>query len=157
IHASGRALAGDVLALAGGMFAAGYMVAGGVVRRHVGTVTYTTVCYTTTAIVLLTTCVVGGVSLHGYPAGAGWRIVATTAGAPLPGHALFNRALRTTRPTVVSLALLFEVPGAAVLALLFLHQHPPASAVPGIVVLLLGIAILVTGRDRGVEPPEPVQ
>src|SRR5262249_22924661 len=67
IHASGRALAGDVLALAGGMFAAGYMVAGGVVRRHVGTVTYTTVCYTTTAIVLFAMCVVGGVSLHGYP------------------------------------------------------------------------------------------
>lgn len=157
LHASGRALAGDVLAVAGGMFAAGYVVAGSVVRRNVGTVTYTTVCYTTTALLLLATCVLGGVSLDGYPAGAWWRLVAITVGAQFLGHSLFNRVLRTTSPTVVSLALLFEVPGAALLALVFLHQHPPATAVPGIVLLLLGIAILITGRDRTVEATQPVE
>src|SRR5262249_33569007 len=135
----------------------GYMVAGGVVRRHVGTVTYTTVCYTTTAIVLFATCVVGGVSLHGYPAGAWWRIVAITAGAQFLGHSLFNRALRTTSPTVVSLALLSKVPGAALLALWSRHHLPPAGAGPGIVVLLPGTASLSPGRARGAEPPEPVQ
>src|SRR3954468_10025492 len=41
VSVSGRALAGDALALAGGFFAAGYTVAGGRVRQSVSTGTYT--------------------------------------------------------------------------------------------------------------------
>ena len=51
--------------------------------------------------------------------------------------------LRTTSPTVVSLAILFEAPGAALIAAVWLHQLPPASVPPGIVVLLVGLAIVI--------------
>lgn len=156
VAVSGRAFAGDMLALVGGMSAAAYMVAGSEVRRHVSTATYTTVCYATTAVLLLAACVVGGQALAGYPASAWWRLVAVTVGAQFLGHSLFNRVLRRVSPTMVSLALLFEVPGAALLAALFLHQTPGRTALPGLVLLVAGIALVIAARGRGAEPPVPV-
>ena len=157
VHASGRALAGDLLAVVGGMSAAAYMVAGGEVRRHVSTATYTACCYATTAVLLLIVCVIGRQSLTGYPGSAWLRLIAVTVGAQFLGHSLFNRVLRRLSPTTVSLALLFEVPGAALLAALFLHQSPPATAVPGLLLLLAGIGVVIAGRDRRTEPSVPVE
>jgi drug/metabolite transporter (DMT)-like permease len=157
VTASGRALLGDLLAVVGGFFAAAYMVAGGAVRRSVSTTTYTTVCYLTTAVVLLVACVIGGQALAGYPAGAWLKLAALTVGAQFLGHSLFNRVLRTTSPTVVSLASLFEVPGASLIAALWLHQHPHAAAVPGLALLLAGIAIVIVGRDREMPAAVPAE
>jgi len=156
VAVSGRAVAGDLLALVGAMAAAAYMVAGSEVRRHVSTATYTTVCYATTAALLLLTCLAGGQALAGYPASAWCRLLAVTAGAQFLGHSLFNRVLQRVSPTMVSLALLFEVPGAALLAAAFLHQTPGKSAIPGLALLVAGIALVVAARGRGAEPPEPV-
>jgi drug/metabolite transporter (DMT)-like permease len=58
--------------------------------------------------------------------------------------------LRSTSPTVVSLAILFEAPGAALIAALWLGQVPPVSVLPGIVVLLAGLAIAVRAGARAV-------
>jgi len=157
LHASARSLTGDLLALAGGASAAAYMVAGSAVRQHVSTVTYTTVCYTTTALLLLVTCLVAGSDLSGYPASAWARLVAVTVGAQFLGHTLFNRVLRTVSPTMVSLAILFEVPGAALVAAVFLGQTPPLSALPGLAMLLAGIAVVVAARDRRTAPSLPVE
>jgi drug/metabolite transporter (DMT)-like permease len=157
VHASARALAGDVLAILGAMSAAGYVVAGAAVRRRVSTATYTTVCYSTTAALLLVVCLVAGKQLAGYPASAWWKLAAVTAGAQFLGHSLFNRVLRTVSPTMMSLAILFEVPGAALLAAAFLHQTPRATAVPGLALLLAGIAVVIATRQRGTEPAVPVE
>ncbi|MDQ1746007.1 MAG: hypothetical protein QOD07_270 [Frankiaceae bacterium] len=157
LSTSARALGGDALAVVGGAAAAGYMVAGSEVRRHVSTVTYTAVCYATTAVLLLACCVVARQSLTGYSAGTWWRLVALTVGAQFLGHSLFNRVLRTTSPTVVALAILLEVPGAALLAAVFLGQTPSWLAVPGLLVLLAGIGVVITARSRSVEPSLPAE
>jgi drug/metabolite transporter (DMT)-like permease len=157
VSTSARALTGDGLALAGGVFAAGYMTAGGAVRQRVGTVPYTAVCYTTTAVVLVLACAVGGKPLAGYPADAWWRLVAVTAGAQFLGHSLFNRVLRTVSPTMVSMSILFEVPGAALIAAIWLHQTPHAAAIPGFVLLLIGVALVLMARNRDVAPSVPVE
>ena len=49
---------------------------------------------------------------------------------------------------VVSLVLLFETPGAALVAYVWLHQHPRLWAVPGLVLLFAGLVLVVRGRDR---------
>ena len=73
-----------------------------------------------------------------------------TAGAQLLGHAVFSLVLRTTSPTVVSLTILLEVPGAALLAWLWLGQTPRLSQLPGALLLLAGIALVaVVGSGRG--------
>src|SRR3954447_2707490 len=155
VTVSGRALVGDVLATVGGLFAAAYVTIGGEVRRNVSTTTYTTVCYLTAALALLVVCVIGQVSLAGYSADAWLKIAAITVGAQFLGHSLANRVLRTTSPIIVSLSILFEVPGASLIALVWLGQHPPVAAVPGLVLLLVGVATVITGSVRGAAPAVP--
>jgi drug/metabolite transporter (DMT)-like permease len=152
---SGDALLGDGLALLGGVFAAGYMTAGSEVRRSVTTTTYTTLCYSTTAVLLLGVCLIGRQSLAGYD-GRDWaRLVALTAGAQLLGHSLFNVVLKRVSPTLVSLAILFEIPGAALIAALFVAgQHVPLLAIPAAALLVAGLAIVISSGQRESAPVE---
>jgi len=145
---SGRAVVGDLLAVVGGGFAAAYMQAGGVARRTLTTTAYTTVCYAVCALLLLGVCLVGGLPLTGY-GDRDWLLLAlVTVGPQLLGHSVFNRVLRTTSATVVSLSILFEVPGAALIALVWLHQRPSLLALPGIAMLVLGVALVVRAGGR---------
>ncbi|HUR13005.1 MAG TPA: DMT family transporter [Mycobacteriales bacterium] len=152
---SREALLGDGLAVLGGVFAAGYMTAGSEVRRSVTTTTYTAVCYSTTAVLLLVVCLVGRQRLSGYD-GADWlRLLALTAGAQLLGHSLFNVVLRRVSPTVVSLSILFEIPGAALIAALFVSgQHVPLLALPAAALLVAGLAIVISSGQRESAPVE---
>lgn len=154
---SPRSLVGDLLALLGGVFAALYTVAGGEVRRTVSTTAYTFLCYGLCALLLLGTCLLFGQAVVGFDRETWLKLLALTAGAQLLGHSLFNRILRTTSATVVSLAILFEVPGAATIAAIWLGQTPPAAAVPAALLLLAGIAIVVSARTRDVEPAIPAE
>lgn len=156
LRLSAAALGGDLLAVLGGVFAAGYMVAGSEVRRSVSTTTYTAVCYATTAALLLVACLASGQALAGY-SGADWlRLLGLTAGAQLLGHSLFNRVLRSTSPTVVSLSILLEIPGAALIAALFLGQRPPLLALPAGVLLVAGLGLVIRASNRrGPAPVEP--
>ncbi|MCW2714879.1 MAG: protein of unknown function transrane [Frankiales bacterium] len=154
---SGRALLGDVLAVVGGAFAAAYMVAGSEVRRSVSTTTYTALCYSVTALLLLVVCLVGRQSLGGYD-GSDWlKLLALTAGAQLLGHSLFNAVLKTTSPTVVSMSILLEIPGAALIAAVFLDQTPPLLAVPAALLLITGLAIVIRAGSRTTAPSVPVE
>lgn len=155
VQVSGRALLGDGLAVVGGVFAAAYMTAGSEVRQSVSTTAYTAVCYSTTAVLLLVVCLVGRQDLSGYAAGDWLKLVALTAGAQLLGHSMFNVVLRTTSPTVVALSLLFEIPGAALIAGIFVAgQHVPWLAVPSAVLLVIGLAIVIRGSSRPAVPVE---
>jgi drug/metabolite transporter (DMT)-like permease len=150
ITLSARAVAGDLLAVLGGILAAGYVTAGAAVRVRISTTSYTTVCYSACALLLVLVCLAFGLPLGGYDGGTWLKLAALTAGAQLLGHSLINVVLRSTSPTVVSLAILFEAPGAALIAALWLHQLPPATALPGIAVLLAGLAIVIRAGARAV-------
>ena len=57
--------------------------------------------------------------------------------------------------TTVSVLLLIEVPGAAAIAWLWLGQRPAARSLPGLAVLLAGVAVVVLGAARRTPAPEP--
>jgi drug/metabolite transporter (DMT)-like permease len=102
-------------------------------------------------------CVVGRQSLWGY-AGVDWlKLAGITLGAQLLGHSLFNVVLRRVNPTVVSLLVLLEIPGAALIAAVFLGQVPPLLALPAAVLLLAGLAVVVGSGSRRTEPAVPVE
>jgi drug/metabolite transporter (DMT)-like permease len=143
LSVSMRALVGDLLALAGGAAAAAYVVIGSRARQALTTTTYTFVCYGTCAAILLVACAVSGQRLVGYPIGQWGLLVLVTVTAQLMGHSVFNHLLATTSPMLVSLALLLEVPGASLLAAAILGQVPPPAAVVGLVVILLGMAMVI--------------
>ncbi|HEU0286965.1 MAG TPA: EamA family transporter, partial [Nocardioidaceae bacterium] len=110
---STRALAGDLLAVAGGVFAAAYVVTGGTMRQTLSTTAYTTLCYSTCALVLLACCLIGRQPITGFGATTWLGLIAVTVSSQLLGHSIFNHLLAVLSPTVVSLVLLLEVPGAA--------------------------------------------
>lgn len=150
---SPEALLGDVLALVGGMAAAAYMLVGSRARQTMSTTTYTFVCYGTCALLLLVASLVSGQRLWGYDATQWVLLVLVTVTAQLMGHSVFNHLLATTSPMVVSLALLLEVPGAALLAAWILGQTPPVGALLGLGVILAGMAfVVVNNRAPGAEP-----
>ncbi|HET6856848.1 MAG TPA: DMT family transporter [Streptomyces sp.] len=140
---SPRALAGDALALGGGIAAAGYVLLGAEVRRTASTTAYTFICYSTTAVILLGVCLASGVELGGYDATTWVQLAALTAVAQLLGHSLFNRVVSTLGPSVTSTAILLETPGAALIAALWLGQQPPAAAYPALLVIMAGLALVV--------------
>lgn len=149
---SRRALAGDGLAVAGGMFAAVYLLAGQSARTRLSTTGYTVVCYGTCAVLLGVLCAVTGTELTGFSPRTWLLIAAVTLFAQLLGHSLLNHLLAVMSPTVISLLLLLEVPGAALLAGVFLGQSPAVGVYVGLVAILVGLAVVTTRRP----PPAPV-
>jgi drug/metabolite transporter (DMT)-like permease len=148
VTVSGRAVVGDLLAVAGGIAAAVYTALGERARATVSTTTYTTVCYSVCSLVLLAVCLVGGVRLTGFDGRTWLAILALAAGAQLLGHSLLNYALHRISATTVSVLILLEVPGSAVIAWLWLGQLPRPGSLPGLALLVLGVAVVVIGGAR---------
>jgi drug/metabolite transporter (DMT)-like permease len=146
-----RALLGDVLALVGGALAAAYVTVGADVRRTLTTSVYALVCYSVAAAVMLVVCLVGRQDLAGYEAGTWWALVGLTVGPQLLGHTVVNRVLSTISPTLVSVAILFEILGAALLAWGFFGEVPPLSAVPAGVLIAAGLVMVVRASGRSAE------
>ena len=138
-----RALAGDALALLGAICAGGYVLAGARARQRLTTSAYTVVCYSTCALVVAVAAAVVGEPLVGFSARDWWLIAAVTVCAQLLGHTLLNLVLSSVGPTVVSLAVLLEVPGALLVALVLLRQAPPLLALPGMAAVVAGVALVV--------------
>jgi drug/metabolite transporter (DMT)-like permease len=142
---SRRAFAGDMLAHAGGIGTAVYTAFGERVRASISTRTYTAVCYGVCSLSLLIVCLVGRVPLAGFPATAWLAILAMTAGPQLLGHTMFNYALGRISATTVSVLILLEVPGAALISWLWLHQAPRTWEWPGLALLVAGVVVVVLG------------
>ena len=151
---SGRALLGDLLALAGGMLAAAYVTVGADVRQTVSTTVYTAICYGTAAAVLASLCLAGWQALAGFDGRTWLCLLALTAGPQFLGHSIVNRVLRTTSATIVSVAILFEIVGSTFLAWLAFGERPPPGAYAAAVLIAGGIVLVVlAGRPPAVSPP----
>jgi drug/metabolite transporter (DMT)-like permease len=138
-----EAVAGDGLALLGAIAAGGYVLAGARARQRLATSAYAVACYSTCALVLAVAALVVDVPLTGFSARDWWLIAAITFVAQLLGHTLLNLVLSTVGPTVVSLAVLLEVPGSLIVALVLLDQAPPLLALPGMAAVVVGVALVV--------------
>ena len=157
---SGQALTGDLLAVAGGALAGVYTIAGGKARESMSTGTYTTLCYGACALLLLILCAAFRQPLIGFPPAAWLGILGVTVVAQILGHSVFNHLLAVISPLVVSMIILLEIPGAAVLAAVFLHEQLPAGTYAGLGLILAGLAVVVAGQGRvrrrpGTEPVPP--
>jgi len=146
---SPEALLGDLLAVAGGALAGLYTLAGGKARQSMTTGTYTTLCYGMCAVLVAVLALLGGQPLVGFEA-AGWLgIAAITVCAQLVGHTAFNHLLASMGPLLVSMIILLEIPGAALLAALFLNEKLPAGTYAGLALILVGLAVVVLGQKPG--------
>jgi drug/metabolite transporter (DMT)-like permease len=137
------AVIGDGLALLGAVAAGGYVLAGARARERLATSAYTVVCYSVCAVVLAVAALLFQVPLAGFSARDWWLIAGITFVAQLLGHTLLNLVLSSVGPTVVSLAVLLEVPGSLIVAFVLLGQVPPLLALPGMAMVVAGVALVV--------------
>jgi drug/metabolite transporter (DMT)-like permease len=154
VTVSTRALAGDALALLGAICAGGYVLAGARARARLSTSAYAVVCYGVCAVVIAGSALLTGTPLGGFSARDWWLIAAITFCAQLLGHTLLNQVLASVGPTMVSLVVLLEVPGALLFALVLLGQLPPVLALPGVLLVVAGVGLVVRA-SRPVTLVEP--
>ena len=140
---------GDALALVGAVFSAAYVSVAERVRKTVDTSTMTFVLYAVSAVTILPLVFIFGQQLVGFDAQAWALILAVTLGAQLLGHSMMTRVLSSTSATVVSLAILFEMPGATLVAAIWLGQVPPLALLPAATLILAGLVIVIKAADRG--------
>jgi drug/metabolite transporter (DMT)-like permease len=152
---SARALAGDGLAVLGAVSFGVYLAAGERARRDLTTAEYTLLAYGTCALTLLPVALVAGEPLGGYAAVTWAQLLALTVAAQLLGHSLLNAVLPRVGGTAIALALLFEVPGATLVAWVWPGQAPSAWVVPGTAMMLAGLAVVVRA-GRGGAPSQGV-
>ena len=152
---SPEALIGDVLAVAGGALAGLYTIAGGKARRSMSTGTYTPLCYGSCAVILAILCLAFQQPVIGFPPAAWAGILGVTVMAQLLGHTVFNHLLAVISPLVVSMIILLEIPGAAILAAIFLGEELPGGTYIGLAVILGGLAVVLLGQARKKETLPP--
>ena len=145
---SGSALYGDLLALIACALITAYLLFGQDVRKRLSLVTYTFVVYGISTITLFFYILFKGESFGPYPASE-WMWFLLLALIPnLLGHTLFNWALKWVSTNVISIAILFEPIGAAILAYFILGEYLSVSQIVGGSVVLAGITLFVADYQK---------
>lgn len=141
---SSASMTGNLLALAGAIFAAGYLTIGRIVRKTVSLESYIFLVYGIAAIFLIILASLKGQSFIGYSARAYLFMLLVALIPQLIGHSTYNWALKYLSAIFVSIALLGEPIGSTILAFLFLKETPTIFEITGGIFILTGI--LVTSR-----------
>lgn len=145
---SGSALYGDILALIACALITGYLLFGQDVRQRLSLITYTFVVYSFSTITLFFYIIAKGESFGPYPASE-WIWFLLLAIIPnLLGHTLFNWSLKWVSTNVISIAILFEPVGAAILAYFILGELLSSSQIIGGTVVLCGIILFVADYGK---------
>ena len=144
-----RPLYGNALAIVGGVMAAAYVLAGRSLRQRFPLVPYVTVVYGVAGVCLFALVLVSDVPVGGYPPREWGLFLAMAVGPGIFGHTVLNWALAHVESSLVSVSLLGEPLGSALLALVLLAEVPGPWTVVGGAVILAGIVI--TARSR----PDP--
>jgi len=149
----GDHLLGDLLALAGGVMVAGYLMIGRRVRGRLSLAAYITLVYGTGMLALLAVLLLTGQPLLGFtPAAWGW-VLALGLGPQLVGHSSLNWALRYLSATFVSVVTLAEPIASSILATLILAERITWPTLAGGCLVLTGIYLAsraeLAGTGRG--------
>jgi drug/metabolite transporter (DMT)-like permease len=142
------ALWGDVLAFAGALAMAAYLLLGRVARRRLPVSTYAASVYGVAAVVLLPACLLTGSDLGGYRAGAWLATAGVVVGPQLLGHTVFNGLLASVSASVVAVVMLLEPVIATLLAWWLFDELPGSSLWVGAPLVLAGVWLATTGSRR---------
>ena len=136
---TGKAFIGNIFALAGAFFSAGYLMVGRRVREHHSLLAYVSLVYSIAALFLLFFVGVTRSSMGiPNPIDIVW-LVALALIPQVVGHSTFNWALKFLSATYVSIALLGEPVGTVILALIILKEKPTIFEITGGILILCGI------------------
>ena len=141
-------LLGNALAVLGAVTGAAYWLSGRSIRQRVSVVPYVLVVYSVAAVGLFASVLAQGQSLVGYPAHEWLLFLGMAVGPGILGHTLINWALEHVESSVVSVSLVGEPLGSAVLAALLFAELPGGLTVVGGVVVIVGIVVTALAYRR---------
>ena len=151
---SGDTLKGDVFALLGAIFAAGYILIGRIARTQgAGLREYISIAYPSAAVILVIVAAVSGGGFGGYSSETYALLLLLALVPQLIGHTALNRSLGVLPAVTVAIAILGEPVGATILATLVLGEPPTLLEAVGGVILLVGVYL---GVRASVDTPEEV-
>ncbi len=137
----GQAFVGDLLAVAGAIMGACYLMIGRRLRGGVSLISYIYLVYGMAAVVLIGIMFIGHANPLGYPPIVYFWFMLLALVPQLLGHSSFNWALRYLSVAYVSISLLGEPIGSTILAYIFLKETPSILKIIGAILILIGIYI----------------
>jgi len=140
-------LFGDLMALAGAFFMAGYILIGRSVRRRLALPLYTLLVYGSSTAFLLMLDLFTGTPLFPYSPREFVIFFLLAAVCTIGGHTLFNWALRYVEPVFISTAILGEPLFASLLALLIFGEVPGLNVPLGGALVLGGLFFFTRLRE----------
>jgi drug/metabolite transporter (DMT)-like permease len=112
----GKALVGDVLALAGSVCAACYLLLGRNLRQRLSLLAYICLCYGSAAVILWAAVLLLQLPVSGFSTSTYGCFLALALFTQLVGHSSYNWALRWLSTHMIAVSLLGEPIGATLLA-----------------------------------------
>lgn len=145
----GHALWGDVLALAGSLCAAGYLLLGRALRQQMSLLAYVMICYGGAALFLWTIALVLRLPLTGFSTNTYTMFVALALIPQIIGHSSYNWALKWFSPNLIAVSLLGEPIGSAILAYVILAEGLHWFTAVGAVLILCAIVLAARDEQHG--------
>jgi len=143
-----RSLAGNAMALFAGLAAGLYLIIGRELRPRIDTLSYLTIIYSLSGVMLLATSLLTSHSFFGYSTQTYVMFLLLGLVPQLIGHSCLNIAVRALPATLVSVAILGEPVGATFLGILLLREIPKALETCGGLLILSGIYLVSRGIRR---------
>ena len=141
--ASFGTLNGNVLAVAGAVTAAAYLVTGSFVRKTVTSGIYVSIVFAVSALFLMLFCVIAGVPFAPYSSGTYLAIFAMAVFCSIGGHVMFNWLVKYHGAMLISLAILSEPVFASTYAFFLFDEVPSAATVIGAVMIISGLSYYI--------------
>lgn len=136
-------LLGNLLALAGAVCMAGYLLLAREAQRVLGYLPYVSLAWCSAAAVLWVAVWMGNIPWSGFEARTWWMLAGLALVSQVIGHGGYNWSLRFLPPAVVAIALTGEPIVASVLAWLLLGEVPGSATLAGGVLLMSAIVMVV--------------
>lgn len=147
-YVSGTALYGDLLALIACALVTIYLMFGQSVRKRVSLITYTFVVYSISAVTLFVYVLIKGEPLFPYTSSDWFYFILLAVFPTLLGHSLFNWSLKWLNTSTISMAILFEPVGAAILAYFLFQETINWSQAIGGLIVISGIMFFLVDEKK---------
>ena len=136
-------LNGNMLAVAGAVTAAAYLVTGSFVRKTVTSGIYVSIVFAVSALFLMLFCIVAGIPFGTYSSNTYLAIFAMAVFCSIGGHVMFNWLIKYHGAMLISLAILSEPVFASTYAFFLFDEVPSAATVAGAVMIISGLAYYI--------------
>ncbi len=141
LQVSGKSFLGDLLAFVAAGVISLYFFVGESVRKDISAVTYSTLGYLISAIILFIYVMIQGKSLGGYTVQTWWAFTALALISTIGGQFIFNLLLKKVPASAVTMSILGEPVGTCILAYLILHEVIALQQFIGILIIMAGMVV----------------